>query len=149
MRLLPSLFILLFLLAFLTCSLHKEISITGKWESDDFYKGCVLIFNKDQTFKYKYKGEVFTDTSSGVYQINVDTISLRYTDSYDSIIASYNNINTKLPIDLQLTLGRLLLSRPSKILFRGRKLYYISNSDPATKIKSHEVSRTIFMRKVK
>lgn len=83
-----------------------------------------LVINNDNTFTYRFRGDLLSDTSSGNYYLIKDTIFFKYHfNNYDSIKQIYKAMNKPVPFEL-IMYGNSSHMRPEKLLWKGDKMYY-------------------------
>jgi hypothetical protein len=92
------------------------------------------------TFTLKFHGHVSSDTAAGTYMVQGDTISLKYVyNNYETIFASYEEQNKKVPIDIQLAASRVVL-RPKTLIKKRSKFYVVDET--TGHLKTHDKNGT-------
>ena len=80
--------------------------------------------NSNNTFTYRFRGDLLSDTSAGTYYLVKDTIFFQYQyNNYDSIYQKYKREGKPVPIEITLSDNSSHL-RPKKLLWENDKMFY-------------------------
>ena len=104
----------------------QRVRIYGTYQSNvpelDFFITKIQV-NKNNTFTYKFSGDLLSDTSAGTYYLVKDTIYFTYKyNDYDSIYRYYKENNKPIPFEIVLSDNSSHL-RPRKLLWENDKMF--------------------------
>ena len=129
-RLIRFIFIGVLIFAFSHCSTSRQLRNPrpfGIYRDNIAWGGFFVkkfVINKDNTFTYRFRGDLLSDTSSGIYYLIKDTIFFKYHfNNYDSIRQSFKAIDKPVPFEL-IMFDNSSHMRPKKLLWKGEKMYY-------------------------
>jgi hypothetical protein len=147
MQLTKKLLSILLLSFILNKTFGQEQPLATRYITKGYNAGVLVTFASNQTFTYRYRGHISSDTAAGKYSQVGDTIVLNYEfNNYQAIYAAYKAKNENVPIDIQLSAGRAIL-RPFKLYKKRKRLYYIDETNG--KFKTYKVNgktRKVYMQ---
>ena len=119
-----SIFAILFFSSEFLVGCNSSKKITGRYKNDFLFWKYFIQLNKDSTFSFKLDAHLASDSATGIYSINNDTIFFKYNySSKDSMEAELLGKGLNMSIEDALFINYSNF-RSLKAFFKGKHLYY-------------------------